>query len=504
MSHNTDHNKGKENDRDNLKTSETDMLISGLANEDKLISDKKRWHYAEDGLDDQLEKYTDKKSEKNEKTEKDKTDSRSDYEKEKLYDDKSNNIREESERDRSRDRDQDQNTETQKTKSETEQKPELTRKQRMINKLQLLRKLVELANSGVKLSQNYNMDSDEEMMEYEYELHKSIRAKQNGINWMSSLCLSAIHGLEFMNDKYDPFSIKISGWSEQMAADQNNYYDVFGEIYEKYNQPGKSVAPELKLLFMLSGSAIKFHLQHQMSSSMQQLGPAEDPQVAEYLRQKAISEKIKTQTQSANTNMQQSVQKEHKEAVQKVSDLNAIRQNEMNQLKTQRDLSANKTALDTLQNNLKIPTFSPSTGTHIDQQFQPTLTIPHHLQQMMNSQKNSHLTKQEDNLKKQQINNLNVQQKTVELEKMRVDLEYKNAMDRIRNKGKNKDTESIGSKSVHSIIKINKDLTKILSAHDSDTDSSISLGKKSDISKSKTSSKSKKIKSTQRGINILV
>ena len=39
-----------------------------------------------------------------------------------------------------------------------------------------------------------------------------------------------------------------------MSADINSYYDVFGELYEKYSQPGKSVAPEIKLMMMVSGS----------------------------------------------------------------------------------------------------------------------------------------------------------------------------------------------------------------------------------------------------------
>jgi hypothetical protein len=97
-------------------------------------------------------------------------------------------------------------------------------------------------------------------MKYEYELHKNIRAKQNSVNWMSSLMLNCIYGIEILNEKYNPFDLKLKNWSEQINADINNYYDVFGEIYEKYNQPGKNMAPELKLVLMISGSALKFHL----------------------------------------------------------------------------------------------------------------------------------------------------------------------------------------------------------------------------------------------------
>ena len=66
----------------------------------------------------------------------------------------------------------------------------------MLKKLDMLRKLGELAQYGVKLSQNYNMNSDYFAMKYEYELHKNIRAKQNSVNWMSSLMLNCIYGIE--------------------------------------------------------------------------------------------------------------------------------------------------------------------------------------------------------------------------------------------------------------------------------------------------------------------
>ena len=107
---------------------------------------------------------------------------------------------------------------------------ELAPEAQMLKKLDMLRKLGELAQYGVKLSQNYNMSSDYFTMKYEYELHKNIRAKQNSVNWMSSLMLNCIYGVEILNDKYNPFDLKLKNWSEQINADINNYYDIFGEI----------------------------------------------------------------------------------------------------------------------------------------------------------------------------------------------------------------------------------------------------------------------------------
>lgn len=57
----------------------------------------------------------------------------------------------------------------------------------------------------------------------------------------------------------------------------SDYDDVFEELYEKYRGQGK-MAPELRLLFMLGGSALMFHMTKSMFSSA-------SPQVADILKQ---------------------------------------------------------------------------------------------------------------------------------------------------------------------------------------------------------------------------
>ena len=76
-----------------------------------------------------------------------------------------------------------------------------SKEEKMLKKLDMLRKLGELAQYGVKLSQNYNINSDYNTMKYEYELHRSIRAKRNGVNWMSSMMMNCVYGLEMLNEK---------------------------------------------------------------------------------------------------------------------------------------------------------------------------------------------------------------------------------------------------------------------------------------------------------------
>jgi hypothetical protein len=236
---------------------------------------------------------------------------------------------------------------------------ELSPEKQMLKKLDLLRKLGELAQYGVKLSQNYNMNSDYFTMKYEYQLHTNIRAKQNFINWTSSIMLNCIYGLEILNDKYDPFSLKLTNWSQQINADISSYYDVFGEIYEKYNKPGKSMSPELKLILMIGGSALKFHLNqvaaqgklgippifglpngpngqssfnnHSQQSSQNNLGQNNlgsqpNPQIIEQMRQQANIQQMMEQSQKQNEILATKAKSEHDLANQQVKDMMFLNQ----------------------------------------------------------------------------------------------------------------------------------------------------------------------------------
>jgi hypothetical protein len=65
--------------------------------------------------------------------------------------------------------------------------------------------------------------------------------------------------LEFLNKKFDPFSIKLEGWSENVMENVDDYDNVFEKLHEKYG--GKAeIAPEIELLLTLGGSAFMFHL----------------------------------------------------------------------------------------------------------------------------------------------------------------------------------------------------------------------------------------------------
>jgi hypothetical protein len=69
-----------------------------------------------------------------------------------------------------------------------------------------------------------------------------------------------------LNNRFDPFDVKLDGWGDQINENLNDYDDVFGELYDKYKTKA-SLAPELKLLFQLGGSAMMVHMTNTMFKS---------------------------------------------------------------------------------------------------------------------------------------------------------------------------------------------------------------------------------------------
>jgi len=82
----------------------------------------------------------------------------------------------------------------------------------------------------------------------------------------AKILLTTITALEFLNTKFDPFDLKLDGWSESVHENIDDYNEVFGELYEKYKSNTK-MPPEVKLIMMVGGSAAMVHLTNTMFKS---------------------------------------------------------------------------------------------------------------------------------------------------------------------------------------------------------------------------------------------
>ena len=87
------------------------------------------------------------------------------------------------------------------------------------------------------------------------------------IKFQRRMLIAAVTGLEFLNKKFDPFDLQLDGWSENMMENINDYDSVFEELHAKYKNK-VAIAPEIKLMMMVGGSAMMFHLTKSMFKSV--------------------------------------------------------------------------------------------------------------------------------------------------------------------------------------------------------------------------------------------
>jgi hypothetical protein len=142
----------------------------------------------------------------------------------------------------------------------------LSREDELREKFEILRKIEELERKGANVSKKYSMDSSLSEMKGEYEFIINEKEKQNSMKFQAKVLTTMITGIEFLNGKFDPFDIKLDGWSEQINENVEDFDEIFAELHEKYKSKAK-MAPEIKLLFQLASSGIMIHMTNTMFKS---------------------------------------------------------------------------------------------------------------------------------------------------------------------------------------------------------------------------------------------
>jgi len=130
-------------------------------------------------------------------------------------------------------------------------------------KADILNKLSRLEKKGFNVNKRLNAYSS--ITELRTELKRimyGIETEQS-IKFSRRMLIACVTGVEFLNKRYNPFDIQLEGWSESVMENVDDYDGVFEELYVKYRTK-VAVAPEIKLIMMLGGSAMMFHLTNSM------------------------------------------------------------------------------------------------------------------------------------------------------------------------------------------------------------------------------------------------
>ncbi len=356
----------------NLRETSTDMLVNYLGNTDKLVETDKRWNYADhkgekddDELDDNIDNYIQQKLQTPSVFKKEQPNSNANQGANPMSQPAPQSAQAGPKPDIKTNYDSASAAPTPSSPvgATVPDKP-LSKEEIMLLKLDMLRKLGELKQCGVNLSQNYDMDSDLKTMQYEFKLHSDIRAKQNFVGWASHMMIGTVKGLELLNDNYNPFDIKLEGLSNKVGSEMGQYYQVIGDIYEKYNQPGKAMEPEWRLFLMLTGACIGMQA-HKIGPSViasmaNGIGGMSntvktDEKMVNDLRKKAEADSFMN-----NEEIQKLQKKEHDGAAQKALDLKYVKEKELEYQKLSKMMDSKNGDARNFKKSLLLSSEAPS------------------------------------------------------------------------------------------------------------------------------------------------
>ena len=102
-------------------------------------------------------------------------------------------------------------------------------------KQELLYRLERFEKSGSQPSKKFTMNSKFEDIKFEYDRIKNQRDIDKSIKFQRKVLMALTSGIEFLNGKFDPFNIKLDGWSESIYENVNDY-DEAEELHEKYKE----------------------------------------------------------------------------------------------------------------------------------------------------------------------------------------------------------------------------------------------------------------------------
>lgn len=174
----------------------------------------------------------------------------------------------------------------------------LNESQKRLARLKVLGELQQLKlNYQVHLSREYHVNSDYYEMTTERDYHMNSKRKLDSVEMAKNFLVLSVQGLEYFNNRFNPFSLRLENWSKSFELQKHEYTEVLCELYDKYVSTGKTMPPEIRLVFMIGTSAMMYHATNILMGERSVEQKLQDPNVRNYLR-----------NVFANQNPQQNVQ----------------------------------------------------------------------------------------------------------------------------------------------------------------------------------------------------
>lgn len=174
------------------------------------------------------------------------------------------------------------------TPVQSQRDPEKEKKE----KIEYLNKLQRLEQKGFPVARRFTMDNSLDEIKGEYDRLVDARNLESSLRFQRQALMGVVTGMEWLNNKFDPFDFNLDGWSESVHENVEDFDEIFEELFDKYKDRGK-MPPEARLMFALAGSGFMCHVSN---TFMRQRMPSMDdvlkknPELARQFAQAAASQ----------------------------------------------------------------------------------------------------------------------------------------------------------------------------------------------------------------------
>ena len=127
------------------------------------------------------------------------------------------------------------------------------------DKIEYLNKLQRLEQKGFPVARRFTMDNSLEEIKGEFDRLVDARNLEGSLRFQRQALMGVVTGLEWLNNRFDPFDFNLDGWSESVHENVEDFDEIFEELYDKYKDRGK-MPPEARLMFALAGSGFMCHV----------------------------------------------------------------------------------------------------------------------------------------------------------------------------------------------------------------------------------------------------
>lgn len=128
----------------------------------------------------------------------------------------------------------------------------------MQEKVEMLTRITNLSKNGFSTTKKWTMKDDIDEIRYEcYRLQRESNTKKS-IKMMRQVLVSITTMVEMGNAYFNPFNLRLDGFSKNMMLSLSDYDDCFDQLHHKYSGRS-SVGPEMQIMFTFLSAAVFHH-----------------------------------------------------------------------------------------------------------------------------------------------------------------------------------------------------------------------------------------------------